>query len=310
MKKLLLFLFMFTVTAQAQWMGNYGTADTVPLFWTNVDSTISLLPIAADSACVWRFRQPSGATSPVLVESTFYSSSSTPTLASLMRGTGHYVFRAKASDGSNTEGIYFVDIKGWDYINSKRIYGLFKTYSWSCGGNYNEVRIASTETTTTLLGNVNGNVTGSVGNLLAVASGAIEDVDVADNVKVDINTWLAGVIPAPNVTGVPIVQTKYWGTTTTALAEPTISTTAYPQIDMWALSTDATAANNAESFFDGTGYAGTNNVIPTVTSVTNSVTLADNSIKRATTDTSYIKEMKESIDDTLGLPHGNGAWGA
>ena len=32
------------------------------------------------------------------------------------------------------------------------------------------------------------------------------------------------------------------------------------------LSGDATAADNAESFFDGTGYAGTNNVIPTVTS--------------------------------------------
>ena len=31
------------------------------------------------------------------------------------------------------------------------------------------------------------------------------------------------------------------------------------------LSGDSTAANNAESFFDGTGYAGTGNVIPTVT---------------------------------------------
>jgi hypothetical protein len=35
-----------------------------------------------------------------------------------------------------------------------------------------------------------------------------------------------------------------------------------------AISTDATAADNAEAFFDGTGYAGTNNVIPTVTTVT------------------------------------------
>lgn len=35
-----------------------------------------------------------------------------------------------------------------------------------------------------------------------------------------------------------------------------------------AISADATAADNAESFFDGTGYAGTGNVIPTVTSVT------------------------------------------
>ena len=34
------------------------------------------------------------------------------------------------------------------------------------------------------------------------------------------------------------------------------------------ISGDTTAADNAEAFFDGTGYAGTNNVIPTVTTVT------------------------------------------
>lgn len=39
--------------------------------------------------------------------------------------------------------------------------------------------------------------------------------------------------------------------------------------DALALSGDTTAADNAESFFDGTGYAGTNNVIPTVTTLTN-----------------------------------------
>lgn len=33
------------------------------------------------------------------------------------------------------------------------------------------------------------------------------------------------------------------------------------------ISGDATAADNEEAFFDGTGYAGTNNVIPTVTTV-------------------------------------------
>ena len=151
MKKLLLFLFIFTVTAQAQWMGNYATGDSVSFAWTNVDSTISLAPVNADTAIVWRFRQPIGA-SPVLVESTFYHGSTTPTLASLQRGTGHYVFRARASDGTN-QGIYYVDIKGWDYINSKRVYGLFKTYSWSCGGSYNEVRIVSTDTTGNLTTN-------------------------------------------------------------------------------------------------------------------------------------------------------------
>ncbi len=42
----------------------------------------------------------------------------------------------------------------------------------------------------------------------------------------------------------------------------------YVNADAVRISGDATAADNAESFFDGTGYAGTNNVIPTVTTLT------------------------------------------
>jgi len=41
-----------------------------------------------------------------------------------------------------------------------------------------------------------------------------------------------------------------------------------PDVNVLQISGDATAADNAESFFDGTGYAGTNNVIPTVTTLT------------------------------------------
>ncbi len=43
-----------------------------------------------------------------------------------------------------------------------------------------------------------------------------------------------------------------------------------------ALSGDAAAADNAEAFFDGTGYAGTNNVIPTVTNLTNLPAITSN----------------------------------
>lgn len=50
---------------------------------------------------------------------------------------------------------------------------------------------------------------------------------------------------------------------------PAESVAGVPKVDVGALSGDATAADNAESFFDGTGYAGTNNVIPTVTTLTN-----------------------------------------
>ena len=39
-------------------------------------------------------------------------------------------------------------------------------------------------------------------------------------------------------------------------------------IDVTKISGDATAADNAEAFFDGTGYVGTNNVIPLVTTTT------------------------------------------
>jgi len=49
--------------------------------------------------------------------------------------------------------------------------------------------------------------------------------------------------------------------------------------DALAISGDTVAADNAESFFDGTGYAGTGNVIPTVTNVTNSVGLTAGAIQ-------------------------------
>lgn len=48
--------------------------------------------------------------------------------------------------------------------------------------------------------------------------------------------------------------------------------TGHVEADAVQVSGDATAADNAEAFFDGTGYAGTGNTIPTVTTVTNQVT--------------------------------------
>lgn len=48
-------------------------------------------------------------------------------------------------------------------------------------------------------------------------------------------------------------------------------TSGFLSVDVAGISGDTTASANAEAFFDGTGYAGTNNVIPTVTTVTNDV---------------------------------------
>jgi hypothetical protein len=74
------------------------------------------------------------------------------------------------------------------------------------------------------------------------------------------------------------IGTAVWATaarTVTAATNITSTGAAVPitagglvSADVTAISTDTAAANNAESFFDGTGYAGTNNVIPTVTTTT------------------------------------------
>lgn len=72
-----------------------------------------------------------------------------------------------------------------------------------------------------------------------------------------------------------IVKTSTSGAKTTTIVM-------YPEeagdyrADVVQISGDTTAADNAESFFDGTGYAGTNNTIPTVTNVTTVNGLAAN----------------------------------
>ena len=63
------------------------------------------------------------------------------------------------------------------------------------------------------------------------------------------------------------VLTAATNVTSTGAAVP-ITAGGLVSSDVTAISTDTTAANNCESFFDGTGYAGTNNVIPLVTTTT------------------------------------------
>ena len=75
--------------------------------------------------------------------------------------------------------------------------------------------------------------------------------------------------------------------------------------DALALSGDTAAADNAESFFDGTGYAGTNNVIPTVTTVTTATNvttvngLAAGVITAASIAADAITDAKVAADVTI-----------
>lgn len=71
------------------------------------------------------------------------------------------------------------------------------------------------------------------------------------------------------------------------------------------LSGDATAADNAEAFFDGTGYAGTNNVIPTVTTVSGSVgSVANGGITAASIATNAIDADAIATDAVTELQAG------
>lgn len=74
-----------------------------------------------------------------------------------------------------------------------------------------------------------------------------------------------------------------------------------------AISADATAADNAESFFDGTGYAGTNNVIPTVTTVTNAVTAGTVSDKTGYSISGTTTTL-DALQTALNAAHGAGSW--
>lgn len=68
-----------------------------------------------------------------------------------------------------------------------------------------------------------------------------------------------------------------------------------------AISSDATAADNAEAFFDGTGYAGTNNVIPTVTTLTNLPTIPANWLTAAGTAADFTTEIQSGLATAAAL---------
>ena len=80
------------------------------------------------------------------------------------------------------------------------------------------------------------------------------------------------------IAGTDVLQADMTQILGTAVSTP--ATAGLLDVNAIQLSGDATAANNAEAFFDGTGYAGTNNVIPTVTTV-GSVTGAVGSVTGA-----------------------------
>lgn len=107
-----------------------------------------------------------------------------------------------------------------------------------------------------------------------------------DALDVSVIQWLGTAVTA-GTAGVPNVDV-------TRIANAAVSTAAAQiGVNVVQLSGDAVAADNAEAFFDGTGYAGTGNTIPTVTTVNG---LGSNVITAASIATDAITAAKIAAD--------------
>jgi hypothetical protein len=71
--------------------------------------------------------------------------------------------------------------------------------------------------------------------------------------------------------------------------------TATQPVNVTQISGDSGAADNAEAFFDGTGYAGTGNVIPTVTTLTNLPTIPANWLTAAGLAADAVTEIQSGL---------------
>lgn len=118
---------------------------------------------------------------------------------------------------------------------------------------------------------------------------------VAGKLKVDVDAWLGTAAATPTTAGVPEVDITFINGSAVS------TTTAQLGVNVVQISTDATAADNAEAFFDGTGYAGTGNVIPTVTAVTTVNGLAANVITAAATAADFTTEIQTGLATAANL---------
>ena len=118
------------------------------------------------------------------------------------------------------------------------------------------------------------------------------------------STCLGYWVTIPAGITVPCLMTAYLGGYT-ASDDAIWSGDYLPEVDAIAISGDKTAADNAEAFFDGTGYAGTGNVIPTVTTLTgHTVQTADHTASIATAQ-SDLDTITGSDGATLATTQGN-----
>lgn len=127
----------------------------------------------------------------------------------------------------------------------------------------------------------------SSGDLVTGASGLDSEVSIDGGTFSDCTNEATEIATASGIYYLDLTAGELNGDTIAINVKSTSNKTTtiviYPEelgdirVDVGQISGDATAADNAEAFFDGTGYAGTNNVIPTVTAAG----LADGAITAA-----------------------------
>ncbi len=112
------------------------------------------------------------------------------------------------------------------------------------------------------------------GNLKTGAAGLDSEVSIDGGTFSDCTNEATEIATASGVYYLDLSSGEMNGDTIAVIVKSDAKTaviTIYPEelgdvrVDVGQISGDATAADNAEAFFDGTGYAGTNNVIPSVT---------------------------------------------
>lgn len=137
----------------------------------------------------------------------------------------------------------------------------------------------------------------SSGDLATGASGLDSEVSIDGGTFADCSNEATEIATASGIYYLDLTAGEMNGDTVAINVKSTSNKTTtiviYPEevgdirVDVVQISGDTTAADNLESFMDGTGYAGTNNVIPIVTTVTN--------LTNAPTNGDLTATMKASI---------------
>lgn len=198
---------------------------------------------------------PSGAVLPVIFDAFDGGTGASITLTGLAITDVEIYKGTSMTQRASDAGVVLIDTDGIDLDGVTGIHG----FSIDTGDNTDAGFYAVGSFFTVIVASVT--IDAQTVNFVAATFRLVAAEAIAGKPKADVDAWLGTAAATPTVAGVPEVDLTH-------VAGAAVSTTtAQLGVNVVQLSADATAADNAEAFFDGTGYAGTGNTIPTVTTV-------------------------------------------